>query len=65
MKTRCKELVSQTTGICAFINITSDDERILAESGIREGFLLCNTMHIITSVSINDEAPGLHRDFEK
>ena len=39
-------------------------ERCLAESGIREGLLLCNAMHITASVFINDDEPGLHQDYE-
>lgn len=48
----------------AFINITSDIESCLAESGIRDGLLLCNAMHITASVFINDDESGLHHDFE-
>jgi len=47
-----------------FINITPEVERCLAESGIKEGLLLCNAMHITASVFINDDESGLHRDFE-
>ena len=48
----------------AFVNITPQVEEALAESGIREGLLLCNAMHITASVFINDDEGGLHRDFE-
>jgi len=47
-----------------FVNITPQVEAALAESGIREGLLLCNAMHITASVFINDDESGLHRDFE-
>jgi len=47
-----------------FRNITPDVEACLSESGIREGFLLCNAMHITASVFINDDEGGLHRDFD-
>ncbi|MDR0931436.1 MAG: secondary thiamine-phosphate synthase enzyme YjbQ [Victivallales bacterium] len=47
-----------------FVNITSQVEAALAESGIREGVLLCNAMHITASVFINDDESGLHGDFE-
>lgn len=47
-----------------FVNITPRVEEALAESGIREGLLLCNAMHITASVFINDDETGLHRDFE-
>jgi secondary thiamine-phosphate synthase enzyme len=39
-------------------------ERCLRESGIHDGFVLCNAMHITASVFINDDEPGLHQDFE-
>ena len=48
-----------------FINITPEVERCLAESGITEGLLLCNAMHITASVFINDDESGLHADFEQ
>ena len=56
--------------ICAssrreFINITPKVEAALRKSGIREGLLLCNAMHITASVFINDDESGLHRDFER
>jgi secondary thiamine-phosphate synthase enzyme len=47
-----------------FINITSLVGECLRESGIREGLVLCNAMHITASVFINDDEPGLHHDFE-
>jgi len=47
------------------INITSELEKCLAESGIKEGLMLCNAMHITSSIFINDDEPGLHDDFEK
>ena len=46
------------------MNITAEVEAALAESGIREGLLLCNAMHITASVFINDDESGLHSDFE-
>lgn len=47
------------------INITSQVNAALAESGIREGLCLVNAMHITASVFINDDEPGLHADFER
>jgi len=47
-----------------FINITSEVERCLRESGIQEGIVLVNAMHITASVFINDDERGLHRDYE-
>ncbi len=46
------------------LNITPKLEECLAESGIREGLLLCNAMHITASVFVNDDESGLHHDFE-
>ncbi len=65
MKNYRKELWFDTTKRRELINITSDVEECLAESGITEGLLLCNAMHITASVFINDNEPGLHADFEK
>jgi secondary thiamine-phosphate synthase enzyme len=47
------------------INITREVEECLRESGIQEGLLLCNAMHITASVFINDDESGLHSDMEK
>ncbi|MBQ6352891.1 MAG: YjbQ family protein [Lentisphaeria bacterium] len=64
MKSFRKELVMHLPVRRAFVNITPQVEEALAESGIREGLLLCNAMHITASVFINDDEGGLHRDFE-
>jgi secondary thiamine-phosphate synthase enzyme len=64
MKSYRKELWFNTTRRREFINITPEVEKCLAESGIREGMLLCNAMHITASVFINDDESGLHQDFE-
>jgi len=48
-----------------FINITPEVERCLEKSGVREGLVLVNAMHITASVFINDDESGLHADFEK
>jgi len=47
-----------------FVNITPEVERIVRQSGIREGLCLVNAMHITASVFINDDEPGLHADYE-
>jgi len=47
------------------VNITSEVENALAESGIKEGICLVNAMHITASVFINDNESGLHEDFLK
>ena len=64
MKSYRKELWFNTRGRREFINITPEVEECLKESGIKEGFVLCNAMHITASVFINDDESGLHRDFE-
>ena len=65
MKSYRKELTYQTETRRTFINITPEIENCLGESGIKEGLLLCNTMHITASVFINDDEAGLHVDFEQ
>ena len=47
-----------------FINITPDVGEVLRESGIKEGLILVNAMHITASVFINDDESGLHQDYE-
>lgn len=64
MKTFRKELWFETPTRRAFLNITATIEECLEQSGIREGLLLCNAMHITASVFINDDESGLHQDFE-
>ena len=65
MKSYRKELWFNTQSRRAYINITGEIERCLKESGIKEGIVLCNAMHITASVFINDDERGLHSDFEK
>ncbi len=65
MKSYRKELWFKVPARRGFINITQDLRDCLRESGIKEGFLLCNAMHITASVFINDDESGLHSDFEK
>lgn len=65
MKSYKKELWFHVNGRRGFVNITSDVENCLKESGIMEGLLLCNAMHITASVFINDNESGLHNDYEK
>jgi secondary thiamine-phosphate synthase enzyme len=64
MKSYRKELWFDIPTRRAFINITPDVRRCLAESGIREGLVLVNAMHITASVFINDDEAGLHHDYE-
>ena len=65
MKSHRQELWFETPTRRGFINITPQVERCLAASGIREGLLLVNAMHITASVFINDDEPGLHHDYEQ
>ena len=64
MKNYRKELWFNTKTRREFINITPQVQQCLAESGIKEGFVLCNAMHITAGVFINDDESGLHHDFE-
>jgi secondary thiamine-phosphate synthase enzyme len=64
MKTFTKELVFNTAKEREFINITGEVDAALRESGISEGLCLVNAMHITSSVFINDDEGGLHRDFD-
>jgi secondary thiamine-phosphate synthase enzyme len=59
-----KELLFNLPERRGIVNITPQVEAALGDSGIREGLLLVNAMHITASVFINDDEPGLHRDFE-
>ena len=65
MKSYKKELWYNTKHRREFVNITPQIEECLRESGIQEGLLLCNAMHITASVFINDDESGLHSDYEK
>ena len=64
MKSFRKELWFEVPSRRAFINITSEIEEYVMESGIQEGFVLVNAMHITASVFINDDETGLHHDFD-
>lgn len=65
MKHHRKELWFETKQRRQFINITSEIETCVRESGVENGLVLCNAMHITASVFINDDESGLHADFEK
>lgn len=65
MKSYRKELWFELPTRRGFVNITSQVNACLAESGIREGLVLANAMHITASVFINDDESGLHQDYEK
>ena len=65
MRSFRKELWFEVPTRRALINITPQVNQCLRESGIREGLVLVNAMHITASVFINDDEPGLHRDYRK
>ena len=65
MKSFRRELWFDVPGRRAFLNITREVEDCLRESGVKEGLVLINAMHITASVFINDDEPGLHADYEK
>jgi secondary thiamine-phosphate synthase enzyme len=65
MKSYRHELAFTVPSRRGFLNITSEIEHCITDSGIREGLCLVNAMHITASVFINDDEPGLHADFEK
>lgn len=65
MRSYRKELWFHVATRRAFVNITSDIEAGLHESGIQEGLCLVNAMHITASVFVNDDEAGLHRDYER
>jgi secondary thiamine-phosphate synthase enzyme len=65
MKTYRKEVVFHTKQRREYINMTSSVQEAIRESGIQEGLVLVNAMHITASVFINDDERGLHHDFER
>ena len=65
MKSYRQELWFEVPSRRAFLNITPQVEEALRTSGIAEGLVLVNAMHISASVFINDDEPGLHADFER
>ena len=64
MKSYREELWFKIKTRRAFINITPKVEAALKKSGIKEGMVLVNAMHITASVFINDDESGLHQDYE-
>lgn len=63
MKSHTKYLTMKVPGKMTFVNITAEVAEAVRESGVQEGMVLVNTMHITSSVFINDDERGLHRDF--
>jgi len=65
MKSYRKEIWFNIPARRGFINITAEVQRALGESGVREGLVLVNAMHITASVFINDDELGLHADYDR
>ena len=63
MKSHTEYLSFNLPARMAFENITPQVAEIVRQSGVREGLVLCNAMHITASVFINDDEPGLHEDY--
>ena len=64
MKSHTAYLTLNVPARRAFVNITSDVRQAVESSGVREGLVLVNAMHISASVFINDDESGLHHDYE-
>lgn len=65
MKSFRKELWMKTPGRRGFVNITREVQQAVTESGVQEGLVLVNAMHITASVFINDHESGLHQDIDR
>jgi secondary thiamine-phosphate synthase enzyme len=65
MKSITKYLTFHTEKKFKLVNITSEVEKIVFESKVSQGICLVNSMHITSSIFINDNEAGLHQDFEK
>ncbi len=65
MKSQTNYLTFTLPARMQFLNITPEVEQVVADSGVQEGLMLCNAMHITASVFINDDEPGLLADYAK
>ena len=65
MKSQTEHLVMNIPARRGFANITHEVERVVKDSGVREGLVLVNAMHITASVFINDDEHGLHDDYDR
>ena len=65
MKSQTEYLRFNVPARMGFVNITGEIARVVSESGVREGLVLVNAMHITASVFINDDEPGLHEDYKR
>jgi secondary thiamine-phosphate synthase enzyme len=64
MKSHTEYLTFNLPARMEFINITRQVEEAVKKSGVQEGLVLCNAMHITASVFVNDDEPGLHEDYK-
>src|ERR1700761_6970074 len=65
MKSHTEHLTFHIPARMDFLNITGKVQEIVRKSGVQEGLVLVNAMHITASVFINDDEPGLHADYKK
>ena len=65
MKSRTEYLTLEVPSRRGFVNLTPEVERVVRESGVQEGLVLVNAMHITASVFINDDEAGLHEDYKR
>jgi secondary thiamine-phosphate synthase enzyme len=65
MRSKTEYLMMELPVRRGFVNLTPEVERVVRESGVSEGLVLVNAMHITASVFINDDEPGLHQDYER
>ena len=64
MKSLTEHLWFEVPNRVGFVNITSTVEGLVRKSGVQDGLVLVNAMHITASVFINDNESGLHHDYE-
>ena len=65
MKSKTEYLAFNVPQRMGFVNITRQVEEVVQSSGVKEGLVLVNSMHITASVFINDDESGLHEDYKK
>jgi secondary thiamine-phosphate synthase enzyme len=65
MKSRTEYLTFNIPARMGFVNITPQVAEVVRESGVQEGLVLVNAMHITASVFINDDESGLHEDYKR
>ena len=65
MKSLTEYLTFNVPNRVGFVNITDRVRELVKKSGVREGLVLCNAMHITASVFINDEESGLKADYQR